>query len=178
MNSSQKTERVPAEGFRRLKARTSNSTPIQDSKARVGGSSHFSCCVGLLLGGMILFLCFGCQKQKPLPDTLSLEIDTRNGQPLRQALYGFNTNMMNGDYGYLDDDFVALTKGLRQRPYDFPAGRLETSIIGNLAAFLRMKWHQPSIRDLIDGIEEITSDFKGDETVKSFSTILCSYATP
>ena len=122
MNSSQKTERVPAEGFRRLKARTSNSTPIQDSKARVGGSSHFSRCVGLLLGGMILFLCFGCQKQKPLPDTLSLEIDTRNRQPLRQALYGFNSNMMSGDYGYLDDDFVALTKRLAPKTLRFPGG--------------------------------------------------------
>ena len=99
MNSSQKTERVLAEGFRCL-----------------------SCCVGLLLGGMILFLCFGCQKQKPLPDTLSLEIDTRNGQPLRQALYGFNSNMMNGDYGYLDDDFVALTKRLAPKTLRFPGG--------------------------------------------------------
>ena len=41
-----------------------------------------------------------------------LEIDTHNTQPLRQALYGFNTNMMSGDYGYLDPDFVELTKTL------------------------------------------------------------------
>ena len=78
-------------------------------------------CLGLL-GVMILFLCFGCQKQKPLPDTLSLEIDTQNGKPLRQALYGFNSNMMSGDYGYLDDDFVALTKVLAPKTLRFPGG--------------------------------------------------------
>ena len=79
------------------------------------------CCVGLI-GGMILVLCFGCQTQKSLPDTLSLEINTRNGQPLRQALYGFNSNMMSGDYGYLDDDFVALTKVLAPKTLRFPGG--------------------------------------------------------
>ena len=71
---------------------------------------------------VILFLSFGCQKQKPLPDTLYFEIDTRNGQPLRQALYGFNSNMMSGDYGYLDDDFVALTKELAPNTLRFPGG--------------------------------------------------------
>ena len=71
---------------------------------------------------MILFLCFGCQTQKSLPDTLSLEIDTRNGQPLRQALYGFNSNMISGDYGYLDADFIALTKALAPKVLRFPGG--------------------------------------------------------
>ncbi len=75
-----------------------------------------------LLGMMTLFLVIGCQTQKSLPNTLSLEIDTRNGQPLRQALYGFNTNMINGDYGYLDDDFAALTKELAPKTLRFPGG--------------------------------------------------------
>ena len=42
----------------------------------------------------MVFLNIGCEKEKPSPDMLRLEIDTRNAQPLRQALYGFNTNMM------------------------------------------------------------------------------------
>jgi len=75
-----------------------------------------------VLAMMTLFLVIGCQTQKSLPDTLSLEIDTRNGQPLRQALYGFNTNMINGDYGYLDDDFVVLTKELAPKTLRFPGG--------------------------------------------------------
>ena len=77
-------------------------------------------CLGVL--GIISLLSIGCQTQKSLPNTLSLEIDTRNGQPLRQALYGFNTNMMSGDYGYLDDDFVALTKTLAPKTLRFPGG--------------------------------------------------------
>lgn len=79
------------------------------------------CCIGLL-GLIILFLCFGCHKQKLFPDTLRLEIDTRKTVPLRKGLYGFNTNMMSGDYGYLDPDFIALTKGLAPKTLRFPGG--------------------------------------------------------
>ena len=75
-----------------------------------------------LLGLMTLVLLNGCQDQKNLPETLRLEIDTRNGQPLRQTLYGFNTNMISGDYGYLDPDFVALTKVLAPKTLRFPGG--------------------------------------------------------
>ena len=75
-----------------------------------------------LLALITLFLNIGCEKEKPLPDTLSLEINTRNAQPLRQALYGFNTNMMSGDYGYLDADFVELTQTLAPRTLRFPGG--------------------------------------------------------
>ena len=79
------------------------------------------CCVGTL--GLIMFLLnIGCEDQKTLPDTLRLEIDTRNARPLRQALYGFNTNMISGDYGYLDPDFVELTKALAPKTLRFPGG--------------------------------------------------------
>ena len=79
------------------------------------------CCVGTL--GLIMFLLnIGCEDQKTLPDTLRLEIDTRNARPLRQALYGFNTNMMSGDYGYLDPDFVELTRALAPKTLRFPGG--------------------------------------------------------
>ena len=74
------------------------------------------------LGLIMLFLSIGCQGKKVPPDTLRLEIDTRNSQSLRQALYGFNTNMMNGDYGYLDPDFVELTKVLAPKTLRFPGG--------------------------------------------------------
>ena len=71
---------------------------------------------------MMVFLNVGCEKEKPLPDMLRLEIDTRHAQPLRQALYGFNTNMISGDYGYLDPDFVELTKVLAPKTLRFPGG--------------------------------------------------------
>ena len=71
---------------------------------------------------IMVFLNIGCEKEKPSPDRLHLEIDTRNAQPLRHALYGFNTNMMSGDYGYLDPDFVELTKVLAPKTLRFPGG--------------------------------------------------------
>ena len=74
------------------------------------------------LGLIMLLLNIGCEDQKTLPDTLRLEIDIRNAQPLRQALYGFNTNMISGDYGYLDPDFVELTKALAPKTLRFPGG--------------------------------------------------------
>ena len=79
------------------------------------------CCV-IWLVGMMLFLNIGCEKEKPAPDALSLEINTRNPQPLPQALYGFNTNMISGDYGYLDPEFVELTKVLAPKTLRFPGG--------------------------------------------------------
>ncbi|MYA69362.1 hypothetical protein F4009_06230 [Candidatus Poribacteria bacterium] len=75
-----------------------------------------------LLVLIMLLLSIGCEKEKPLPDALSLEINTRDAQPLRQALYGFNTNMISGDYGYLDADFVELTKTLAPKTLRFPGG--------------------------------------------------------
>ena len=70
----------------------------------------------------ILFLNSGCLEEKPPPEALRLEIDTQTTKPLRHALYGFNTNMISGDYGYLDDDFVALTQALAPKTLRFPGG--------------------------------------------------------
>ena len=77
------------------------------------------CCIALL--GLLL-LSIGCQDRKNLPGTLRLEVNTRDTQPLRQALYGFNTNMISGDYGYLDADFIELTKTLAPKTLRFPGG--------------------------------------------------------
>ena len=76
----------------------------------------------ILIGLVMLLFSIGCQNRKSLPDVPRLEIDTRDTQPLRQALYGFNTNMITGDYGYLDPDFVELTKALAPKTLRFPGG--------------------------------------------------------
>ena len=75
-----------------------------------------------LLGLIMLLFSIDCQDRKSLPDMPRLEIDTRDTQPLRQGLYGFNTNMITGDYGYLDPDFVELTRGLAPKTLRFPGG--------------------------------------------------------
>ena len=80
-----------------------------------------TCCIALI-ALIMLFPIIGCQDPKNVPDTVRLEIQTRNAQPLRQSLYGFNTNMMSGDYGYLDADFVELTKALAPKTLRFPGG--------------------------------------------------------
>ena len=54
--------------------------------------------------------------------TLQIRIDTKSNTPLKKGLYGFNSNMMSGDYGYLDEDFVALTKVLQPQTLRFPGG--------------------------------------------------------
>ena len=71
---------------------------------------------------ILLSLSIGCREEVPPPETLRLEIDTRTARPLRHALHGFNTNMMSGDYGYLDTDFIALTQGLAPKTLRFPGG--------------------------------------------------------
>ncbi len=85
---------------------------------------------------IIMFLNVGCEKEKPVPGRLHLEINTRNTQPLRQALYGFNTNMMSGDYGYLDPDFVELTKTLAPKTLRFPGGTVGNFYHWKIGGFL------------------------------------------
>ena len=89
--------------------------------------------------GWLLLLCinFGCHKQAPEPNALWLAIDTRQTQPLRKELYGFNTNMMSGDYGYLDSDFVALTKALRPKTLRFPGGTVGNFYHWKTAGFIK-----------------------------------------
>lgn len=63
----------------------------------------------------------GCERE-PLSETLRIEIDTQTKTPLKKELFGFNTNMMSGDYGYLDKDFIDLTKALHPKTLRFPGG--------------------------------------------------------
>ena len=93
-----------------------------------------------LLTIIMLFLNVGCGKKKTSTEAMRLEIDTHSSQPLRHTLYGFNTNMITGDYGYLDPEFVELTKTLAPKTLRFPGGT-----VGNFyhwenpEASLRMK---------------------------------------
>ncbi|MCG9129981.1 hypothetical protein JT359_20530 [Candidatus Poribacteria bacterium] len=68
-------------------------------------------------------------------ETLHIEIDTQTSTPLRKELYGFNSNMMTGDYGYLDGDFVALTKALRPKTLRFPGGTVGNFYHWNISGF-------------------------------------------
>ena len=84
-------------------------------------TSWWTCSI-TLIGLVMMLFTLGCQDRKSLPDVPRLTIDTRNAQPLRGGLYGFNTNMITGDYGYLDPDFVELTKTLAPKTLRFPGG--------------------------------------------------------
>ena len=63
-----------------------------------------------------------CSKRESNFDTVKIYIDTDASSPLQKELYGFNTNMMSGDYGYLDKDFIELTKILNPSSLRFPGG--------------------------------------------------------
>lgn len=68
-------------------------------------------------------------------EALRISIDTHSGTPLRKELYGFNSNMMSGDYGYLDEDFVALTKVLQPQTLRFPGGTVGNFYHWNISGF-------------------------------------------
>ena len=91
----------------------------------------------IFFGGLLLLCLIGCHKQAPSPDALRMEIDTRQTQPLRHELYGFNSNMMSGDYGYLDPGFVALTKALRPKTLRFPGGTVGNFYHWKTAGFVK-----------------------------------------
>ncbi len=97
------------------------------------GSSIQKLTIGCVI---ILSMSVGCDKQKPVSDAPRLEIDTLTTQPLRKKLYGFNTNMMSGDYGYIDFDFVALTQALQPQTLRFPGGTVGNFYHWQISGFL------------------------------------------
>ena len=76
----------------------------------------------LLVCVIILMLNLGRDKKEQISGTVRIEIGTQTKTPLKKELYGFNTNMISGDYGYLDEDFIALTKTLQPKTLRFPGG--------------------------------------------------------
>ena len=126
-----------------------------------------SCCI--VVFGLITLLGIGCEDQKDLSGTLRLEVNTRNTQPLRQALHGFNTNMITGDYGYLDPNFVELTKALAPKTLRFPGGTVGNFYHWEVGGFFENEMTSNEIK-------EITSNFKSGGMERFFSTTLCSYA--
>ena len=75
--------------------------------------------------------------QDPIIENLLIEINTQTSVPLRKELYGFNSNMMSGDYGYLDDDFVTLTKALQPKTLRFPGGTVGNFYHWKISGFLK-----------------------------------------
>lgn len=73
---------------------------------------------------VVLLMMFNleCSRRESDEDSVQIYIDTESAVPLRKELYGFNTNMMSGDYGYLDKDFIALTESLNPSSLRFPGG--------------------------------------------------------
>lgn len=90
------------------------------------GKSYFSkfllflCLILVCL--IILIINTRWQEEDIQSGSLHIEIDTNITVPLQKDLYGFNTNMISGDYGYLDEDFSTLTKALQPKTLRFPGG--------------------------------------------------------
>ena len=71
---------------------------------------------------ILMILNLECSKKESDLNTVKIYIDTDASSPLKKDLYGFNTNMMSGDYGYLDNDFIVLTRALNPSSLRFPGG--------------------------------------------------------
>ncbi len=85
--------------------------------------SSFTFLFSIILVLCLLFLVIrGCEKKSLISRGVRFEVDTQAKTFLRKELYGFNTNMISGDYGYLDTDFFTLTKALQPKTLRFPGG--------------------------------------------------------
>lgn len=89
----------------------------------------------LILGLILSILFFGRDMPELTFETIQINVDTQTRNPLRKELYGFNSNMMSGDYGYLDEDFVALTKALQPKTLRFPGGTVGNFYHWNISGF-------------------------------------------
>ena len=99
---------------------------------------------------------------------MRLEIDTKTTTPLRKELYGFNTNMISGDYGYLDTDFIALTNVLQPKTLRFPGGTVGNFYHWKTAGFLENEMTTTLSSQLNNGTREITLNFKSGEMENLF----------
>ena len=82
----------------------------------------FSLCTIIIISLLTFVMMRGCEMIDYSTDSIRLEVNTQKKIPLRKELYGFNSNMMNGEAGYLDEDFVALTEILQPKTLRFPGG--------------------------------------------------------
>lgn len=92
-------------------------------------------CILLVIGLVILTINLDRNMQDSSSEVLSIDVKTQDSIPLRKELYGFNTNMMSGDYGYLDEDFIALTKALKPKTLRFPGGTVGNFYHWNISGF-------------------------------------------
>ncbi|RKU31353.1 hypothetical protein C6497_02345 [Candidatus Poribacteria bacterium] len=100
---------------------------MKQNKSSIKLNAKFISVVLIIIIIAIVFLIFtrmNWNKDKIQPDiaTFLIDIDTNSVTPLIKELYGFNSNMMSGDYGYLDDDFITLTSTLHPQSLRFPGG--------------------------------------------------------
>ncbi len=96
----------------------------------------FSLCTIVIASLLTFVIIRGCEMIDPTSDLFSIEINTQKGTPLKKELYGFNSNMMNGESGYLDEDFVALTKVLQPKTLRFPGGTVGNFYHWKISGFL------------------------------------------
>ncbi|MCY4404702.1 MAG: hypothetical protein OXD54_19205 [Candidatus Poribacteria bacterium] len=96
----------------------------------------FSLCTIFIASLLTFVIIRGCEMVDRTSDLFSIEVRTQKGIPLRKELYGFNSNMMNGESGYLDEDFVALTKVLRPNTLRFPGGTVGNFYHWKISGFL------------------------------------------
>ena len=91
----------------------------------------------LLVCVVILMFNLPRDKEEPTSGIVRIEIGTQTKTPLRKELYGFNTNMISGDYGYLDKDFVELTKILHPQTLRFPGGTVGNFYHWKVSGFVK-----------------------------------------
>ena len=96
---------------------------------------------------VVFYASLGYSPQAADP-ALHLKIDRSKTQTLPKSLYGFNTNMMSGDYGYLDSNFVALTKDLQPQLLRFPGGTIGNFYHWKLAGFVQSEMSSTSNEQL------------------------------
>ncbi len=109
----------------------------QTKKWKSFTSMTFLICISLAISMLSVVLIRGCVERAYLEGAIRLEVNMQTSKPLRKELHGFNTNMMSGDYGYLDEDFVALTKVLQPQTLRFPGGTVGNFYHWKTEGFIR-----------------------------------------
>ncbi|MCE2399705.1 hypothetical protein J4G08_02330 [Candidatus Poribacteria bacterium] len=105
-------------------------------KRKSFSSIAFLLSIILVICLLFLVVIRGCEKKSLISGGVRFEVNTQAKTRLRKELFGFNTNMISGDYGYLDTDFFALTKALQPKTLRFPGGTVGNFYHWRIAGFV------------------------------------------
>jgi hypothetical protein len=96
--------------------------------------------LGIIIIIMVLSLFFFSRHERVFlaepANLLTLKVNLEDKKPLKQQLYGFNTEQMNAEYTYSEPEYTTLVSKLKPRSLRFPGGAVANFYHWKISGFI------------------------------------------